>query len=79
MHSMVPKQIKAVKKLENELVKKHPYEQLSVDELLGFIKIIEEASLFGKKIGKFQKFRLFWEFREQFHSRIRELIKPASD
>ena len=53
VHSMVPKQIKAVKKLENELIKKHPYEQLSVDELLGFIKIIEEASLFGKKIGKF--------------------------
>ena len=52
VHSMVPKQIKAVKKLENELIKKHPYQQLSVDELLGFIDIIKEAELFGKKIGK---------------------------
>ena len=53
VHSMVPKQIKAVKKLENELVLKHPYQQLSCDELLHFIDIIENAALFGKKIGKF--------------------------
>ena len=62
---MVPKQIKAVKKLENELVKKHPYEQLSVDELLGFIDIIQEASLFGKKIGEFEKWVFgtwWWKF-----------------
>ena len=61
VHSMVPKQIKAAKKLENELVMKHPYQQLSCDELLGFIDIIESAALFGKKIGNF---KLFFDFSD---------------
>ena len=52
IHPQVPKQIKAVPKLENIHVRKYPYEQLKCDELLGFVEKINDARLRGKKIGK---------------------------
>lgn len=51
IHPQVPKQIKAVPKLENIHVRKYPYEQLKCDELLAFVEKINDARLRGKKIG----------------------------
>jgi hypothetical protein len=52
IHPQVPKQIKAVPKLENIHVRKYPYEQLKCDELLSFVDKIHDARQHGKKIGK---------------------------
>ena len=51
IHPQVPKQMKAVPKLENIHVRKYPYEQLKCDELLAFVEKINDARLRGKKIG----------------------------
>ena len=52
VHHQVPKQIKGTPKLENELFNKRTYQQLTCDEILNFLDIIEDAKLFNKKIGK---------------------------
>ena len=36
----------------NEHYLKHPYQILTCDELEAFVDIIEEAKMYGKKIGK---------------------------